>query len=149
LYDETTGIGGMNHFRLPDSKSQIDASSSLGVHAMELLINAIMNAGGDRRRLKAKIFGGSSVLSFSDRNLDIGARNIQFAEQFLETERIPIVTRFTGGDVGMQVFFNTGTAKVFVKQLDRTTSAAVGREEHRQADNANSAMLTPKEVTLF
>jgi chemotaxis protein CheD len=144
LFDEVAGVGGMNHFRLPNSDSGIDHLSSLGIHAMELLINALMKAGANRNRLKAKIFGGSSVLANVNRQSDIGERNIQFAEEFLRTEGIPIVGKFTGGDVGMQVYFHTGTTKALVKLLDPSTSVRVDQDEREIRRESE----TPS-VTLF
>ncbi len=57
LWDPVACIGGMNHILLPGRGDGDDRPSRYGVHAMELLINAIMNQGGDRRKLVAKAFG--------------------------------------------------------------------------------------------
>ena len=68
LRDRESGIGGMNHFMLPDegklvgSHGNISAGGRYGVHAMELLINQILKLGGRRDRLEAKVFGGGNVL---------------------------------------------------------------------------------------
>ena len=60
LRDPVTCIGGMNHILLPGRCDGDDRPSRCGVHAMELLINAIMKEGGDRRRLVAKVFGAGT-----------------------------------------------------------------------------------------
>src|ERR1700687_6239397 len=68
LRDRESGIGGMNHFMLPDegklvgTHGNISAGGRYGVHAMELLINQILKLGGRRDRLEAKGFGGGNVL---------------------------------------------------------------------------------------
>jgi chemotaxis protein CheD len=93
IRDPVAGIGGMNHFLLPDGNAGDRAARCYGVNAMELLINDILKHGGDRRRLEAKLFGGANVVSALT---DVGSRNSAFARQFLSDEDIP----FVGGDVG-------------------------------------------------
>ncbi len=77
---------------------------------MELLINAIMKAGGDRRRLEAKVFGGGNVVS-SLQSPTVGELNAAFIREFLATERIPIVAQRLGGTQPVQVNFRTDTGK--------------------------------------
>ncbi len=132
LFDEATGVGGMNHFMLPESRCNPEACASFGVHAMEMLINEIMRCGGDRRRLKAKFFGGSAVVQ--SKNWNIGEQNVQFARKFLETEGIPIIAAHTGGNCGMRVQFHTQSAKVLVRPLDPQSSLAVDQLAHRRAN---------------
>jgi chemotaxis protein CheD len=93
IRDPVSGVGGMNHFLLPDGSSGDREARCYGINAMELLINDILKHGGDRRRLEAKLFGGANVVSALT---DVGSRNFAFARQFLNDEGIPIV----GGDVG-------------------------------------------------
>ena len=110
----------MNHFALPSGEGA-RGTSAFGIHAMELLINRIMQLGGDRLRLQAKVFGGAKVIAGGGENC-IGERNAAFIENFLQTEAIPIVSKHMGGDRGMQVHFETHTAKARVKLLDRSTA---------------------------
>ncbi|MDX1925993.1 MAG: CheR family methyltransferase [Pirellulaceae bacterium] len=145
LYDEYTGIGGMNHFMLPESKCSPNACASFGVHAMEMLINEIMRQGGDRRRLKAKFFGGGAVVHSQSKNWNIGDQNVRFTRSFLETEGIPIVAAHTGGTCGMRVQFHTQSAKVLVRPLDPQSSLAVEQMAQKQ-----SVRVVPRtEVVLF
>ena len=146
LYDVENKIGGMNHFALPDGASDSRDAASFGVHAMELLINQIMVLGGDRRRLRAKIFGGANILRV-DGGEGIGIRNAKFVTDFLMTERIPVVAKHVGGEDGMQVLFETHTGKVKVKLLDRGQA----EEADRQLLLSQKAQApTPmSDVTLF
>lgn len=116
LFDPLTGVGGMNHFMLPDAHRNT-TSASFGIHAMELLINKIMNLGGDRRRLQAKVFGGGNVLALHGAQLQIGQRNVAFVLQFLDDEGIPLVAKRVGGNCGVKLCFFTHTAKALVKPL--------------------------------
>ncbi len=97
LFDERINVGGMNHFMLPIGAGDSTTSASYGVHAMEMLINSLMKLGADRRRLKAKLFGGGAVIRTADARFNVGARNVEFAKTFLEAEGIPLVASHTGG----------------------------------------------------
>ena len=119
LYDKERGVGGMNHFMLPESSAQIAGCPTMGVHAMELLINQIMCLGGNRLRLEAKVFGGGEVINLNGAN-HIGKLNTEFIMNFLEAERIPIAAKHVGGEFGRQIAFYTHSGKAFVECLSRT-----------------------------
>jgi len=110
IRDPVSGIGGMNHFLLPDGKAGDRDARCYGVNAMELLINDILKHGGDRRRLEAKVFGGANVVSALT---DVGSRNCSFARQFLSDEGIAIVGGDTGGSAARRIQFipTTGRAR--------------------------------------
>ena len=93
LHDPHVGVGGMNHFLLPDGGG-VEGPEAIryGAFAMELLVNGLLRAGARRDRLEAKLFGGGQLL---DGLLDIGDQNATFAERFLEREGI----RLCGGSV--------------------------------------------------
>ena len=52
IRDRVSGVGGMNHFMLPDGGGDIDnpvsASMRYGTYAMEVLINELLKAGAKR-----------------------------------------------------------------------------------------------------
>jgi len=62
IRDPGTGIGGMNHFMLPDDGGDPNRDSSdamrYGSYAMEVLINELIKSGARRSGLEAKVFGG-------------------------------------------------------------------------------------------
>jgi chemotaxis receptor (MCP) glutamine deamidase CheD len=117
LWDPVARIGGMNHILLPGTGDGGDCSSRYGVHAMELLINAIMNKGGDRRKLVAKAFGAGNVVA-SLQSPTIGELNAAFVRGFLATEGIPLVAQRLGGLRPVQVNFRTDTGKITVHTVD-------------------------------
>lgn len=91
MRDPQAGVGGINHFLLPGDGGRAD-SLRHGVHAMELLVNALLRHGARRERLEAKLFGGANLM----RGLtDVGAMNAAFAEDFLKREGIA----YTGGSL--------------------------------------------------
>ncbi len=118
--DRVQGIGGMNHFMLPDSGQDADAIAGLptryGTFAMEVLINQLLKLGAKRQNLEAKIFGGGNVLrGFTVSN--IGAKNVNFVKHFLDMERIPIVSEDLLDIYPRKVYFFADTGRVLVKKL--------------------------------
>ncbi len=149
LYDPTNHLGGMNHFMLPEANDNDNACAIYGVHAMELLINALMKLGGSRRHMIAKIFGGASVVDGLSHHADVGRRNVEFVKQFLNTENIPIVAEHVLGEHGRRVKLIPTTGRVFVSLLNRLESSNAEREERAGSRlNLQIAQTTPS-VTMF
>ena len=96
IRDSGTGIGGMNHFMLPDSNADEDSplstSARYGTYAMEILINHITKLGAQRALLEAKVFGGGNVLPGMTA-ANVGQRNADFVLDFLATEKIRVWRR--------------------------------------------------------
>jgi len=130
LYDPVAGIGGMNHFMLPDGADPENPTSTrYGVNAMELLISHLMKLGADRRRFQAKVFGGGHVLKIRESLDGVPQRNIDFARRFLETEQIPVIREDVGGYQPRRVLFHTHTGKVFLKYLGNNEAERTAEEE--------------------
>ena len=104
LHDPVAGVGGINHFLLPgdDETDHHGHAERFGVHAMELLVNALLSQGAARSRLEGKLFGGASTLQGLS---DIGAMNAGFATRFLDRESIRLVSSCLGGERGRRIQF--------------------------------------------
>ncbi len=106
LYDAVAHVGGMNHFLLgqPEAGQHVDAHDMqrYGIHAMELLINAMMKRGAARGRLRAQIYGGATIVAELGR---IGEANAEFARRFVATEGIAIGHVDTGGRSARKIEF--------------------------------------------
>ena len=130
LYDPVLGIGGMNHFMLPEGADPGNPTSTrYGVNAMELLISDLMRLGADRRRFQAKVFGGGHVLKIRESLDGVPQRNIDFVKQFLAAEQIPIVREDVGGYQPRRVLFHTHSGKVFLKHLGMNEAKRTAEEE--------------------
>lgn len=122
IRDPGNGIGGMNHFMLPapsgnDSgawQAVAGRAARYGSDAMEHLINAILKAGGQRKNLEVKIFGGGKVLA---QVTDVGQRNIAFVRNYIATESLRLVAEDVGGETPRHVQYFPATGKVRVKHL--------------------------------
>jgi chemotaxis protein CheD len=120
IRDKVSGIGGMNHFMLPDSGQDkgnpLGQSARYGVYAMEILINQLLKMGAKRSNMEAKVFGGASVLrGFTIHN--VGERNAEFVLQFLHTEKIPVVAQDLLDIYPRKVYFFPTKGLVRVKKL--------------------------------
>nr|WP_314444215.1 chemotaxis protein CheD [uncultured Sphingomonas sp.] len=122
LFDPVARVGGMNHFLLASGgEGEGDARllQRYGVHAMEVLINGMLQQGAARSRLRARLFGGASMNAALP---DIGGDNIAFARTFLDTERIALIAEDVGGTVARRVDFQPTAGRVrcrrVVGQLD-------------------------------
>jgi chemotaxis protein CheD len=113
LWDETAGVGGMNHMLLASSTGRNGICDLAGVNAMELLINDLLKLGAMRHRLKAKAFGGAQMVSGLS---DIGPRNARFVLGFLEQEGIPCLSSSLGGQDALHVLFTPATGAVRLRR---------------------------------
>ncbi|MEL7150023.1 MAG: chemotaxis protein CheD [Pseudomonadota bacterium] len=129
LWDPVACVGGMNHLLLPDVR-QDNESLSAGALDMDILINKMMPLGAERPRLRAKLFGGSSMLNG---RTDIGARNAEFGRQYLKNEGIPCDAENIGGTKARRLKYwpATGVAKMRLVEEPVPEPAKVPRvEEH-------------------
>jgi chemotaxis protein CheD len=155
LYDRVAQMGGLNHFMLPVPKGtvihpHIDAQSArYGVNAMELLINDLMKKGAERKRLRAKVFGASSVLYYEqEATFNVPKMNIEFIFEFLEMERIPVDAYSVGGSLPRKVYFFPRTAKVLMKYT-KMASGSLSRRETRYAIALREAEKNDGKPVLF
>lgn len=125
MRDSRAGVGGMNHFLLPGALVGNSQDVERGVHAMELLINALLKTGAKRDRLEAKIFGGGRMI----KNLsDIGAKNASFATDFLRQEGIPVIGGSTGGEAARRIRFWPATGKAQQRIMGQSEAHVFARE---------------------
>ncbi|WP_374357888.1 chemoreceptor glutamine deamidase CheD [Chitinimonas sp.] len=151
LRDPVSGIGGMNHFMLPENR-QYDAnplalSARYGTHAMEVLINQILKAGGRRDRLEAKVFGGGQVLQgFIVSN--VGEQNANFVRHFLEMEEIPIVAEDLLDIYPRKVYFFPRSGRVLMKKLRSVHNDTIVQREREYGSRLRHESVSG-DVDLF
>lgn len=151
IRDRITGVGGMNHFMLPDTGGEDDnpvsASMRYGTYAMEILINDLLKLGAKRENLEAKVFGGGNVLR-GFVAINVGERNAQFVKKYLAAERIPIVAEDLIDIYPRKVYFFPRTGKVLVKKLKQLNNNTV---VNREQDYAHRIVEKPigGDVDLF
>ncbi len=119
IRDSALGVGGMNHFMLPHSDDAADwggasLAARYGSHAMEALINDIIKAGGNRKRLEIKAFGGANVVAAMT---SIGSKNAEFLHRYIKIEELELVSADLGGHHPRKVVFFPHNGRVQVKKL--------------------------------
>lgn len=137
IHDPVAGVGGMNHFMLPDALGErgagvVSTSARYGVFAMELLLNHLYAAGAVRKRLKARVFGGAHVLPGTSVS-NVGSRNADFVREFLRKEAIEVVGQKLAGGDALKVCFFPVNGKAWVKPLPVADVGSIARLEAEHA----------------
>ena len=81
----------------------------------------------------------------------IGERNCEFIEQFLWTERIPVVAHRLRGTQPLQVSFHTHTGEAHVRALGEDFIGDLAQEElrFRLTVSQAGAKALSEDITLF
>jgi len=131
LYDPKNRLIGMNHFMLSNTRYSRDMpihvseAGRYGIQAMELLINDMMGKGANRRQLRAKIFGGATILFRQTEGSNffcVGQVNCKFIHEFLENEGIPVDAEDLGGNFGRVIHFSNGDFSVHCRKIKTGSS---------------------------
>jgi chemotaxis protein CheD len=150
IRDPVTGVGGMNHFMLPESESgQWGAdmmSTRYGNYAMEKLINELIKLGSPRERLEIKAFGGGNVIESSQA---VGTRNVQFINRYLLDEGLNCVARDLGGDFPRRIQFSPSTGRVVRRILGRNDVDPIISDEKDYANSIASPQKTAGDIEIF
>jgi chemotaxis protein CheD len=142
IRDYVSGIGGMNHFMLPDNgdgSNPLSASMRYGTYAMDVLINDLLKAGARRENLEAKVVGGGAVLK-GVTAINVGERNAEFVINYLKREKIRVLAEDLNDIHPRKVCFFPRTGKVLVKKLMQTHNDALVL---RELDYASRLKATP------
>ena len=122
IRDRIFGVGGMNHFMLPEASDTVlggngfaSEAARYGSFAMEQLINEILKAGGRRENLEIKLTGGGRVLA--NMSTDIGGKNIRFAKEYLHNDGLDAISEDLGGTWPRRVVYFPATGRLRVKKM--------------------------------
>ena len=140
LYDPVAKVGGANHFLVANGPKTVGQSLRYGVHAMELLINALLRKGARRDCLVAKVFGGAKMF---DDMADIGRVNAEFALQFLSDEAIPLQSKSLLGRQARRIRFWPSSGRALQRVVDPSELRVMPPAPIEQSSTAAS------DVTLF
>ncbi|MEJ2044287.1 MAG: chemoreceptor glutamine deamidase CheD [Reinekea sp.] len=155
IRDRLLGIGGMNHFMLPeegDFSSQTwgsDPDSRMtryGNWAIEYLINELIKIGADKRRFEAKVFGGGQVIP---KMSDIGQRNILFTFDYLQKEGLAMVSSDVGDRYPRKVVYFPETGRVLIKKLKTQHNRTILEREQAYRRKLDNKKPTEGDIELF
>jgi chemotaxis protein CheD len=116
LWDPETGVGGMNHFLLPEWLSGDPQSPRFAVGACEALLDRTVALGAWRAGLVAKVFGGSWAFAPAGDGA-LGGRNVKAAMSLLHEWGIPVAAEDVGGRAGRKVVYETASGAAWVRTL--------------------------------
>jgi len=139
LFDPVAQLGGMNHFMLQTMKrgSHDDVDSVLsGDYAMEVLMNGLLGRGAQRARIRAKAFGAGTIIS-SLAATGIGTRNAEFAREWLEREKVPLVASDFLGPWSRKILFVPANGDAYCRRMPTSLATAqeIAREEAVYAES--------------
>src|SRR5882757_5615178 len=131
------------------SSSWLDPSAGLatryGSFAMESLINDLLKLGAKRERLEVKLTGGGRVLASMT---DVGARNIEFARNWLNLEGLSIAGEDVGDTHPRRVLYFPATGRVLMFRLRSVDFGEVVNRE-RQYQSTLREKPVDNDVELF
>ena len=154
IRDVVNGVGGMNHFMLPESSQSrlntrdeavVGNASRYGNYAMEHLINCILQNGGKRKNLEVKLFGGGKIIATLG---DVGARNIQFVLDYVDTEALNLVSQDLGDIYPRKVNFFPQTGRVRMKKIKDLHNQTIFLREKQYSSSIKDAPVEGS-VELF
>ena len=153
IRDTVSGVGGMNHFMLPETSKKklnmgaeavVGNATRYGNYAMEHLINMILTHGGKRKNLEVKLFGGGKILSTMG---DVGVNNINFALEYVDAEGLILASQDLGDIYPRKVIYYPATGKVRMKKVkDLHNETLVSREKQYSSSIENKPVESDVEL---
>jgi chemotaxis protein CheD len=116
LWDRMQGVAGLNHYVLPHGHPG-EHGLRYGNVAIAQLSDGMGRLGSRIENLRAKVFGGATVLPFGAGADTIGSKNVRVALEWLRRNSIPVVARRTGGKNGLLIRLYTRTGRVMVRKI--------------------------------
>jgi chemotaxis protein CheD len=118
LWDSDHGIGGANHFILPEGPEDSPNATRYANVANPALLKRMLDLGAQLNSLEARIFGGSlPAVTFSTGGEYVGDRNVQVVTHFLKMNSIRLVQTEVGGTHGRKLVFHTDDGRAWSDQL--------------------------------
>lgn len=151
IRDTVAGVGGMNHFMLPEPKGSDGSAwgepTRYGSFAMESLINGILKRGGLKSRLEVKLFGAGKIY---EGKIDVGANNAAWVTQYLHSEGLAVVKADLGDVFPRKVYYFTDSGRVLMKKIERLKNRTIVERETEYSARMTQRKEQPAEdVTLF
>jgi len=121
IYDPVVRLGGLSHIMLPSSKNPTVNIKKYADSAIPYMIDEMIKRGADRKRMIAKIAGGSTMFRHTENTLmgDIGKNNIVSTKEILARLNIRIVSEDVGGDYGRTIDFYLETGELKIKTIGK------------------------------
>lgn len=132
LWDSAKRQGGMNHYLLPGSESDLSEIPSNGYSANRLLLYGMLSSGATLKTLQGAIIGGGQLSSGND-YFGIGESNVRAAEFILDKYRIPLVFKRIGGNFSRSAELDVENELIHVREI-KMGSGTMNHYWHRFVD---------------
>ena len=135
IRDPMLGIGGMNHFMLPEEAARAAPGASgpaaglatrYGSYAMESLMHDLLKLGAARERLEIKLFGGGRILTGMT---DVGKRNIEFIRSYMSLEGYRVAAADLGGTQPRKLVYFPASGRARLRKLRPVENRIVSHHE--------------------
>lgn len=117
-YDPASGVGGLLHFLLPESKMDPEKAKSrpamFADTGIALLLGSLERLGADKRRLKVRLAGGAQMMDHG-RVLNIGKRNYLAARKVLWQQGLMLEMEAVGGTASRNLGLDLSTGEFWVR----------------------------------
>lgn len=118
LWDATTGVGGVNHFQLPEWSGKGPRTARFASIAIQALLDRLLELGARRDEIQAKVFGGACLTaSVTGRQKPLGDQNVEHALVYLRECALRLAATATGGGRGRKLVFHTCDGTAWVREL--------------------------------
>lgn len=114
IYDTRRRIGAIAHVVLPASSGRTGTPGKFVDTALAQMLDELLAAGADLRRLSAKLAGGSNMFA-ANGPFRIGEQNIEAAKQALEQAKIRLAGQHLGGTSGRRITFHGSDGELAVE----------------------------------
>jgi chemotaxis protein CheD len=154
IRDRDLGVGGMNHFMLPETNADklkqgneavLGNANRYGNYAMEHLINTILSNGGKRKNLEVKVFGGGKIIPTLT---DVGIKNIEFVLSYIDAEGLKLISQDLGDVYPRKIVFFPATGKVRMKKIRELHNETIIQRERQYFNTIKNAPVEG-DVELF
>jgi len=155
IRDTVMGVGGMNHFMLPEEGEHSSTEwggnpnsrmTRYGNWAIEYLINELIKIGADKKRFEVKVFGGGQVIPNMS---DVGQRNILFTFNYLQNEGISSIATDVGDAFPRKVLYFPETGKVLMKRLKSQHNNTIVERERAYLKTLDVDKPKDTDIELF
>ena len=120
MYDPIRRVAGMLHAVLPERINGVDPINPKYVDSgIEGLLEAMIKAGADRRRITIRMAGGANMLVTASlsKTFDIGTRNIAAAYKTFEKMNLKLASHDVGGNTGRTVRLYSANGRMTVRVI--------------------------------
>jgi chemotaxis protein CheD len=118
LHDPVAGVSGMVHYMLPESSMSSEKSTArpwmFADTGISYLLRAILERGGDKRRLVVCAAGGAQIMD-DDSTFNIGKRNCLALRKALWRWGLTASAEETGGTMPRTVRMEVATGRVWLQ----------------------------------